>query len=132
MVSTRLIAPSSAPVRTLIPFWAIATREKPAAICITVLCSFSPALDALANFWLIPFSALVALLDKLEKPRPSELAILVDKLVTLDMILPEKELLIALAALLAFELIVLNAELTLLVADVAKLETELVAFEKAF
>ena len=48
------------------------------------------------------------------------------------MILPEKELLIALAALLAFELIVLNAEPTLLVAVLAKLETELVAFVKAF
>ena len=90
-------------------------------------------------FELIPFSAVVALLDKFEKPEPSELAILVAtlaalllKLVRLLPTFPTKELLIVFEALLTFELIVLNAELTLLDADVAKLETELVAFVKAF
>ena len=72
------------------------------------------------------------MLDKFEKPEPSELAILVDKLVTLDMILPAKELLIALAALLAFELTVLKAELNLLAIALAALETLFAALIKAF
>ncbi|CRS58289.1 Uncharacterised protein [Streptococcus equi subsp. equi] len=98
---------------------------------ITVLLSLSPAEEVLANFWLIPFKEVAAELDILLKPLLRPVLNLVAKLVTAEVILPPKLLLILSATVLALELTELKAAETALVILDEKLTTALVALVNA-